>query len=373
MLLKSHNKQQTPTVSTAAEDTSSPSKTKRARKGPKPKKRASTSTDITAKKKKKWRKHATSRVAAITTGTETTQATGPPLPSAEEVAPPTTVIQTPVVIEPAPTHNVISTPPSQPAVTTITTLTLPVTVSLPIQTVPAAGQAVEGYIVLLIPTDDPTVQILSLDANITEAADDLDPSTINVAEDLPKTALNTSMNISFERDKSDAEPAMFPRDDEFEEPDTLTGAHLEAAEKVRWQYGDKRSNPQFLNLTAPDNQQHRPRLVVKNQNWMLLIFNKRPHGGGQWRPGNLAFSQIYHYQITTMLLIRKLPFQRLVREIMQKIKTDLCFQSTAIEALQEAAEVYIVGLFKDSNLFAIHAKWVTVMPKNIQLARQIHG
>ena len=84
---------------------------------------------------------------------------------------------------------------------------------------------------------------------------------------------------------------------------------------------------------------------------------------------NLALSQIHQYQSTTMQLIRKLPFQRLVREISQDIKTDLHFQSTAIEALQEASEAYLVGLFKDSNLCAIHAKRVTVMPKDIQLAR----
>ena len=75
-----------------------------------------------------------------------------------------------------------------------------------------------------------------------------------------------------------------------------------------------------------------------------------------------------------MLLIRKLPFQRLVREITKEIKTALHFQSTAIEeALQEASEAYLIGLFEDSNLCAIHAKRVTVMPKDIQLARQICG
>ena len=70
-----------------------------------------------------------------------------------------------------------------------------------------------------------------------------------------------------------------------------------------------------------------------------------------------------------MLLIRKLPFQRLVREITQEIKTALCFQSTAIEALQEASEAYLVRLFEDSNLCAKHAKRVTIMPKDIQLVR----
>ncbi|KAF1789382.1 Histone-fold [Phytophthora cactorum] len=72
-------------------------------------------------------------------------------------------------------------------------------------------------------------------------------------------------------------------------------------------------------------------------------------------------------------VIRKLPFQRLVREIAQDFKTDLRFQGSAVLALQEAAEAYLVGLFEDTNLCAIHAKRVTIMPKDIQLARRIRG
>ncbi|XP_006877418.1 PREDICTED: histone H3.3-like [Chrysochloris asiatica] len=67
------------------------------------------------------------------------------------------------------------------------------------------------------------------------------------------------------------------------------------------------------------------------------------------------------------------PGTRLVREIAQDFKTDLCFQSAAIRALQEASEAYLVGLFEDTNLCAIHAKWVTIMPKDIQLAHRIRG
>jgi len=72
-------------------------------------------------------------------------------------------------------------------------------------------------------------------------------------------------------------------------------------------------------------------------------------------------------------LIRKLPFQRLVREIAQDFKNDLRFNSTAILALQEAAEAYLVGLFEDANLCAIHAKRVTLMQRDIALARRIRG
>ncbi|CAH2018696.1 unnamed protein product [Acanthoscelides obtectus] len=81
----------------------------------------------------------------------------------------------------------------------------------------------------------------------------------------------------------------------------------------------------------------------------------------------------YFVDKSTELLIRKLPFQRLVREIAQDFKTDLRFQSSAVMALQEASEAYLVGLFEDTNLCAIHAKRVTIMPKDIQLARRIRG
>ena len=87
----------------------------------------------------------------------------------------------------------------------------------------------------------------------------------------------------------------------------------------------------------------------------------------------MALREIRKYQKSTDLLIRRVPFNRLVREVAQDIKADLRFQSTAVLALQEAAEAYLVGLFEDSNLCAIHAKRVTLMPKDIQLARRIRG
>jgi histone H3 len=93
----------------------------------------------------------------------------------------------------------------------------------------------------------------------------------------------------------------------------------------------------------------------------------------RFRPGTVALREIRRYQKSTDLLIKKLPFQRLVREIAQDYKNDLRFQALAIGALQEAAEVYLVSLFEDTNLCAIHAKRVTIMPKDMQLARRIRG
>mmetsp|Transcript_54010 Transcript_54010/g.150206 ORF Transcript_54010/g.150206 Transcript_54010/m.150206 type:complete len:137 (+) Transcript_54010:148-558(+) len=97
---------------------------------------------------------------------------------------------------------------------------------------------------------------------------------------------------------------------------------------------------------------------------------KKPH---RFRPGTVALREIRKYQKSTELLLRKLPFQRLVRELAQDIKIDLKFQSQAVLALQEAAEAYLVGLFEDTNLCAIHAKRVTIMPKDMQLARRLRG
>ena len=93
----------------------------------------------------------------------------------------------------------------------------------------------------------------------------------------------------------------------------------------------------------------------------------------RFRPGTVALREIRKYQKNTELLIRKLPFQRLVREVAQDFNTNLRFQSHAIMALQEASEAYLVSLFEDTNLCAIHAKRVTISPKDIQLARRIRG
>ena len=97
---------------------------------------------------------------------------------------------------------------------------------------------------------------------------------------------------------------------------------------------------------------------------------KKPH---RYRPGTVALREIRRYQKSTELLMRKLPFQRLVREIAQDFKSDLRFQSSALAALQEASEAFLVGLFEDSNLCALHAKRVTIMDKDIRLSKRIRN
>ena len=98
---------------------------------------------------------------------------------------------------------------------------------------------------------------------------------------------------------------------------------------------------------------------------------KKPH---RYRPGTVALREIRKYQKSTELLIRKLPFQRLVKEIItHDLNMNLRVQSTAILCLQEASEAYLVSLFEDTNLCALHAKRVTIMKHDMMLARRIRG
>ena len=107
---------------------------------------------------------------------------------------------------------------------------------------------------------------------------------------------------------------------------------------------------------------------------------KKPH---RYRPGMVALREIRCYQRSTENLIKQTPFQKLIREISQEYRicpdgpgtpsVQVRFQSTAIAALQEATENYIVGLFEDVNLLAIHARKVIIMPRDIRLALRIRG
>ena len=99
----------------------------------------------------------------------------------------------------------------------------------------------------------------------------------------------------------------------------------------------------------------------------------------RFRPGTVALKEIRRYQKSTELLIRKLPFQRLIRELANEVASGsrfpegVRFQAAAVNALQEASEDYLVHLFEDTNLEAIHAKRVTIQAKDVQLARRIRG
>ncbi|CAK9212952.1 unnamed protein product, partial [Sphagnum troendelagicum] len=98
---------------------------------------------------------------------------------------------------------------------------------------------------------------------------------------------------------------------------------------------------------------------------------RKPH---RWKPGTKALMEIRHYQKTCDLLIQRLPFARLVKEITAQYSDVVTrWTAEALTALQEATEDYMVHLFEDTNLCAIHAKRVTIMPKDLQLARRLRG
>jgi len=97
----------------------------------------------------------------------------------------------------------------------------------------------------------------------------------------------------------------------------------------------------------------------------------------RFRPGTVALREIRRYQQTTDSLIPKLPFARVVREISHDVvriaREDYRWSAEAMLATQSAAEDYLTHLFEDANLCAIHARRVTIMPKDIHLARRIRG
>ena len=133
--------------------------------------------------------------------------------------------------------------------------------------------------------------------------------------------------------------------------------------------------------TSPGKKINRKELVTRAARKAVAKLHAGERKPRRYRPGTVALREIRKYQGSTDLLIRKAPFQRLVREIAQDLAErhdnknwkDPRFQSTAILALQEAGESYLVGLFEDANLCAIHAKRVTLMIQDIQLARRLRG
>jgi histone H3 len=102
-------------------------------------------------------------------------------------------------------------------------------------------------------------------------------------------------------------------------------------------------------------------------------FQKTIRKNKRYQSGNKALNEIRKFQKSTDLLIHRLPFARLVKETTLKFHHALQWQSIAIEAVQHACEDYIIGLMEDANLSAIHAKRVTIMPKDIHLAQRIRG
>ncbi|KAG6810505.1 hypothetical protein H0H92_011556 [Tricholoma furcatifolium] len=129
---------------------------------------------------------------------------------------------------------------------------------------------------------------------------------------------------------------------------------------------EARGNGQFAVKTPYRPEKARKTVTVTPMEPMI----KPPH---RFRPGTVVLREIRRYQKSTKLLIPKLPFQRLVRELALGFKADLRFTPAALDALHEASEAYLVGFFQDANQTALHAKRVTIMPRDISLARKLWG
>lgn len=93
----------------------------------------------------------------------------------------------------------------------------------------------------------------------------------------------------------------------------------------------------------------------------------------RWRPGTVALREVRKLQKSTDLLVQKAPFSRLVREVAESHKAGLRFQASAVAAIQEATESFVVSLLSDANLTALHANRVTAMPRDLQLVRRLRG
>jgi histone H3/H4 len=93
----------------------------------------------------------------------------------------------------------------------------------------------------------------------------------------------------------------------------------------------------------------------------------------RFRPGTVALREIAKLQKGTQLLLRKAPFQRLVRSLATSQKDNLRWAASAVAALQDSTEAYLIGLLADTNLCALHARRVTIMSRDVQLARRLRG
>ena len=138
-----------------------------------------------------------------------------------------------------------------------------------------------------------------------------------------------------------------------------------------WEAGDKKMEK--LKKLRQENRKRAEHISVRKNKQLKAISDEKMEKRRKIQRGMQALKEIQKYQKGVDLLIRSAPFQRLVREIVQKRGEGLKLQSSAVLVLQEAGEAFIVGLMEQANLCTIHAKWVTIMPRDIQLACRIQG
>ena len=128
-----------------------------------------------------------------------------------------------------------------------------------------------------------------------------------------------------------------------------------------------------LEKLKEENQKRAQRIKERKRKQLKAIRDEKLEKQRKTQWGMQALKEIQKYQKGSDLLIRRVPFQRLVKEIVQKQRESLKLQSSAVLALQEASKAFLVGLMEQANLCAIHAKRVTIMPQDIQLAHRIRG
>ena len=132
-----------------------------------------------------------------------------------------------------------------------------------------------------------------------------------------------------------------------------------------------------ISVKKPSEKRISRKTVPQKRAVKTVTIMKKPH---RFRPGTVALREIKKYQKSTELLLRKLPFQRLVREIAGEVPRSnvsddapLRFQTAALLALQEAAESYLVDYFEDCNFHAVTSKRVTLMDKDMHFIRKIRN
>ena len=118
-----------------------------------------------------------------------------------------------------------------------------------------------------------------------------------------------------------------------------------------------------------------PRMITGNGKRGKCPTRGRVRKPRRYRPGTVALREIRKYQKSTELLIQKLPFQRLDHEVVYSMYPTRCykFQSTAVQALQEASESFLVRMFHQVNDLAIHGNRVTITPKDIKIWGRLTG
>ena len=152
---------------------------------------------------------------------------------------------------------------------------------------------------------------------------------------------------------------------------TVKVSKEKAMKERAWEARDKKKED--MQKLRMENREQAKQIREREDKQLKALRNEKLEKQRKTQRGMQALKEIQKYQKGADLLIRRVPFQRLVKEIVQKRREGLKLQSSVVLALQEAGEAFLVGLLEQANMCAIHAKQVTIMMRDIQLARRIGG